>query len=143
MEKIIRLTESDLARIVKRVLKENIDYNEITEEFYEIEDMLIDLAENGGFVLHVTNDSNGTKDTYGDNESFSKTKNEVYVRINQPMYMIIVPRGFDKYFGGNFTDLLTRQFTNKFPKMNFSGSYGYSIEVRPKKFMEQGFYGEL
>jgi len=142
VKKIIRLTESDLDRIVKRVLIESIDYNEITEEFYEIEDMLIEMAEKGVFVLHVTNDSNGTTDTYGDDESFSKTKNEVYVRINQPTYMIIVPRGSDKYFGGNFTDLLTRQFTNKFPKMNFSGTYGYSIEVRPKKFMEQGFYGE-
>ena len=142
MKRIVRLTESDLERIVKKIIKEDIDYNETTEEFYEIQDMMINLAEKGEFVLHVVDESNGTNDTYGDNESFSKTKREVYVRINQPMYMVIVPRGTDKYFGSNFTDLLTRQFRAEFPKMNFSGNYGYSIEVRPKKFMEQGFYGE-
>jgi hypothetical protein len=142
MKKIIRLTESDLARIVKRVIKENIDYNETTEEFYEIQDILVDLAEKGEFVLHVADESNGTNDTYGDNESFSNIKKDVYVRINQPTIMVIVPRSNDKYFGSNFTDLLTRQFEYEFPTMNFSGDYGYSIEVRPKKFMEQGFYGE-
>ena len=141
MKKIVRLTESDLTRIVKRIIKEDMDYNETTEEFYEIQDMLIDMANNGKFVLHVADERNGTNDTYGDNESFSRTKKEVYVRINQPMYMVIVPRGTDKYFGRDFTDLLTKQFRAKFLKMNFSGDYGYAIEVRPKKFNEQGFYG--
>ncbi len=33
MAKIIRLTESDLARIVRRVIKEDFDYNETINEF--------------------------------------------------------------------------------------------------------------
>lgn len=141
MNKIIRLTESDLSRIVKRVIKEYIDYDETIEEFYEIRDILIDYAEKGEFVLHI-NDNRNPNETYGDSESFSNIKKDVYVRINQPTIMVIVPRSNDKYFGSNFTDLLIRQFENKFPKMNFSGDYGYSIEVRPKKFMEQGFYSQ-
>lgn len=141
MKKIIRLTESDLSRIVKRVIKEYIDYSETTEEFYGILEILINLAEKGEFVLHINDNRNPNK-TYGDSESFSNIKKDVYVRINQPTFMVIVPRSDDKYFGSNFTDLLTQQFENKFPKMHFSGDYGYSIEVRPKKFMEQGFYSK-
>ena len=142
MKKIIRLTESDLVRIVKRIIKERIDYDETIDEFYEIKDMLVELAEKGEFVLHVTDERDGTKETYGVDKPFSRTKKIVYVRINQPTIMVIVPRSNDEYFGSNFTDLLTRQFINKFPNMNFSGNYGYSIEVRPKKFMEQGFYSQ-
>lgn len=139
MKKIIRLTERDLTRIVKRVIRESIDYDETTEEFYKIKDILVDLAEKGEFILHI-NDNRNPNETYGYNKSSYNIKKDVFVRINQPTIMVIVPRSDDKYFGSNFTDLLTRQFEYEFPTMNFSGDYGYSIEVRPKKFMEQGFY---
>lgn len=134
-----KLNESDLDRIVKRIIRESIDYDETTEEFYKIKDILVDLAEKGEFILHI-NDNRNPNETYGYNKSSSNIKKDVFVRINQPTIMVIVPRSDDKYFGSNFTDLLTRQFEYEFPTMNFSGDYGYSIEVRPKKFMEQGFY---
>ena len=89
MKKIVRLTESDLIRIVKRVIKEDFDYNEITEDFDKILDILIDMANNDKFILRVVDENEITDETYGENESFSNSKKEVYVRIKQPTNMLI------------------------------------------------------
>jgi len=142
MKKVIRLTESDLARIVKRVLKEDFDYNAITEDFYKIRDILIDMANNGEFMLRVIDESNLTDNTYGENESFSNTKKEVYVKIHQPTYMLIAPIGTDRYFRRDFMSFLSERFRNLFPEMNVTTSFEDDyISIKPKKYVEQGYYG--
>lgn len=148
MKKVIRLTESDLVRIIKRVIKEDFDYNEITEDFYKIRDILIDMANNGEFILRVVDERNPTNDTYGEgeNESFSNDKKKVLVKILQPMNMVIssLERGNNRYFTRDFISLLYDRLRNQFPEMYITVDVenGY-IQIRPKKYVKQGFYGNL
>jgi hypothetical protein len=44
MKKVIRLTESDLTRIVKKVIKENEDYNEYYQSAYDVLEDISPLA---------------------------------------------------------------------------------------------------
>jgi hypothetical protein len=44
MKKVIRLTESDLARIVRRVIKENENHNEYYQSAYDVLEHISPLA---------------------------------------------------------------------------------------------------
>jgi hypothetical protein len=145
MAKIIRLTESDLARIVRRVIKEDFDYNETINEFNEILFTLIELADKGNFVLRVVDEGRGINDTYGDTGEFETPrgfKKELYVRINHPTNMVIAPRGTDSHFSRDVVTSLLQRFEHRFPEMNFSTPYGNYIQIRPQKYVKQGLYGE-
>jgi hypothetical protein len=145
MKKVIRLTESDLARIIKRVIKEDedFDYNAITEDFHKIRDVLINMANNGKFMLRVVDESNLTNDTYGENESFSNTKKKVFVKILQPTYMLIASVGTDRNFSRDFISLLSDKLRNLFPEMYVTASFENDyIAIKPKKYVEQGYYNK-
>ena len=142
MKKIVRLTESDLIRIVKRVIKEDFDYNEITEDFYKIRDILIDMANNDKFILRVVDENEITDETYGENESFSNSKKEVYVRIKQPTNMLISVITGDKYFRRDFITFLSERLRNEFPEMYVAPFENDHIKIKPKKYVEQGYYGK-
>jgi hypothetical protein len=44
MKKVIRLTESDLVRLVKKIIKENEDYNEYYQSAYDVLEHISPLA---------------------------------------------------------------------------------------------------
>jgi len=122
---------------------DNIDYNEITGEFNEISDMLINMANKGAFVLTVVDESKNTTETYGNNQALKTphgTKREIHVMIKQPTYMLVSLGGAESSFASNTSDVLTQQFKSKFPELNFDND-GYNIEIKPKKFIKQGYYG--
>jgi len=143
MAKIIRLTESDLVGLVKRIIKEDFDYNETINDFDEIIDDLISLAEKGEFILHVSSDR--TKpEVYGkqlETPLPHKNDRDLFVRINHPTNLVISPSGYDNSFVRQVSALLYERYKYKFPELDFALD-GYTMMLRPKKYVEQGLYGE-
>ena len=143
MAKIIRLTESDLQRIVRRVIKEDFDYNETINDFDEIIDDLISLAEKGEFILRVSSDK-AKPEVYGkqlETPLPHKNDRDLFVRIHHPTNLVISPSGYDNSFVRQVSALLHERYRHKFPEMDFALD-GYTMMIRPKKYVEQGLYGE-
>ena len=142
MGKIIRLTESDLVRLVKRIIKEDFDYNETIDDFDKILNDLISLAERGEFILHVSGD--GEPKVYGKQSGTPlshKNDRDLFVRVNHPTNLVISPSGYDNSFVRQVSTLLFDRFNYKFPDLDFALD-GYNLQLRPKKYVEQGLYGE-
>ena len=143
MARIIRLTEADLTRLVKRIIKEDFDYNETINDFDEILDDLISLAEKGEFILRVSGDMTKPK-VYGkqlETPLPHKNDRELFVRIHQPTNLVISPSGYDNSFVRQVSALLHERYKYKFPELDFALD-GYNMMLRPKKYVEQSLYGE-
>ena len=143
MKKIIRLTESQLKDVIRKVIKEDFDYNETINDFDEILYDLIGLAEKGEFILHVS--GNMMKpEVYGkqlENPLPHKNDRDLFVRINHPTNLVISPSGYDNSFVRQVSALLYERYRYKFPEMDFALD-GYNMMLRPKKYVDQGLYGE-
>jgi len=100
------------------------------------------MAKNGKFMLHVVDENNLTDETYGENESFSNSKKEVYVRIKQPTNMLISVITGDKYFRRDFITFLSESLRNEFREMYVTPFEDDHIKIKPKKYVEQGYYGK-
>jgi hypothetical protein len=99
MKKIIRLTESDLARIVKRIIKEN----KISSE--KIEQELIDLANAERFLVDWGKPShreNTSKITYTDlsdttiKDDFTKYYDDMKTYLNSNDNMVVLNDFYNK-----------------------------------------------
>jgi len=95
MAKVIRLTENDVERLVKKILKENMslgNFPHITADEHDIQDLQEDAHQvgYGEMSLYEMEDLIGKIEVYG---------NEVYYDENDSEVMIIMKIYFPEQFG--------------------------------------------
>jgi len=82
MSKIVRLTESDLVRLVKRIIKENEEGFEVIDDFEDIPDEPTDFPDEEDDIKDIGFD---VEDEFGDDDEFqNKIRFRKRVRRNLP-----------------------------------------------------------
>lgn len=147
MKKIIKLTESDLTRIVKRIINESLDDEYNTKNIPEFDEILSDfiqMAENGDFFLVVEDFVKRERFEYGEKSGspYGEPK-KVSLMFNPPHMITIILDGRNKDFKnlGNVQSIM-EDLREKYRHLDIimggnltqhdiSMGIGNTIEIRP------------
>jgi hypothetical protein len=107
MKKIVKLTESDLTHIVKRVIKENDDFTkEIAKDLFKrlpknnfSEDDFLDYMKEKGSPDSITNEVLGHLESMGFPFEIRKPKQDTFVNDDSEEYEMMSDDPSDWYFG--------------------------------------------
>lgn len=144
MKKIIKLTESDLTRIVKRIINESLDDEYNTENIPEFDEILSDfiqMAENGDFFLVVEDFVKRERFEYGKKSGspYGEPK-KVSLMFNPPHIITIIVDGRNKDFGNVYSMMedLRKKYRHldiimggNLTQHDIRMGIGNTIEIRP------------